>query len=133
MRVAAILSVAVVALAVAALLASAVAAWAAEGAAPRPAISVTVSGGGYVRDVTIRLTATKGGRPVRGATVLASAGMSAPGHFMTVPARAAAERAPGLYRARLRFLMLGRWVLKISVTGPGLAPTTTRLTLQLSP
>jgi hypothetical protein len=84
-------------------------------AAAGPSIAIDVNGSGYERVVTVRVF--RGAKPVNRATVLVSASMRHPGHNMAVPPRAARRTAPGVYRARLSFLMLGQWRVTATVDG----------------
>jgi hypothetical protein len=84
-------------------------------AAAGPSVGIDVAGAGYERVVTVRVF--RGARPVTGATVVVSAAMRHPGHTMAVPPRDARRSAPGVYRARLRFLMLGQWRVTATVDG----------------
>lgn len=84
-------------------------------AAARPSIAIDVTGSGYERTVTVRVF--RGAKPVNRANVVVSAAMRHPGHNMSVPPRAASRSAPGVYRVRLSFLMLGQWRVTATVDG----------------
>jgi YtkA-like len=84
-------------------------------AAARPSIAIDVTGTGYDRVVTVRVY--RGAKPVNRAKVVVSASMRHPGHHMNVPPRAARRSAPGVYRVRLSFLMLGQWRVMATVDG----------------
>jgi hypothetical protein len=83
--------------------------------AAAPSIAIAVAGGGYDRGVTVRVF--RGATPVNGAAVAVSAAMRHPGHDMAVAPRQARRVAPGVYRTRLRFLMLGQWHVTATVDG----------------
>ena len=87
----------------------------ATGRAAAPAVEIAISGAGYQRIVTVHVT--RGGNAVRDAEVVVSATMRHPGHEMVVSARAARQVRPGVYRASLSFLMLGRWRVTALVDG----------------
>lgn len=88
-----------------------------EGGKAEPRIAAGVSANaGTVRLVNVRLTDIDSGKPVRGATVLATAEMNAP-HLMRLAPWALSETAAGLYRARVRFAMPARWTVAIAVSG----------------
>jgi hypothetical protein len=99
-------------------------------AAPAPQVGVEVDGSGYARTVVVRV-AGKAGRPVTKATVLVSASMSAPGHFMSVAPRRAGGGGRGIYRARLQFPMLGQWILLVRVEAAGLRAMAKRVVIGL--
>lgn len=99
-------------------------------AARAPSVEVEVGGSAYVRTVTVRVAGPKK-RAIRNATVHVTASMTAPGHFMSVGQRRAGHTGRGVYRAQLRFPMLGRWTLVVRVEGPGLRPVTKRLAIGL--
>jgi hypothetical protein len=84
-------------------------------AEPRIAAGVTAEAG-TVRLLNVRLTDIDSGKTIRGATVVATAGMSAP-HLMRLAPWQLSETAAGLYRARVRFAMPGRWTVAIAVSG----------------
>jgi hypothetical protein len=88
----------------------------------KPRIEITLAGSGYSRTVIVRVTVGPGAKPVRGATVNASASMSAPGHHMTLAPRRLRATSPGVYRATLRFVMLGQWTLRVATAGGGASP-----------
>ena len=80
--------------------------------AARPRVDVEVApGSGNARVVVVRLT--KAGKPVRGATVVASAKMSLPGHVMTMAGVRLRQRGAGIYKGTIRFVMLGRWRITV--------------------
>ena len=88
-----------------------------EGGKAEPRIAAGVSANaGTVRLLSVRLTDTDGGKPVPGATVSATAEMSEP-HLMRLAPWRLTESAAGLYRARVRFAMPGRWTVAIAVSG----------------
>ena len=88
-----------------------------EGGKAEPRIAAGVSANaGTVRLLNVRLTDIDSGKPVRGATVLATAEMNAP-HLMRLAPWELSETATGLYRARVRFAMPARWTVTIAVSG----------------
>jgi hypothetical protein len=100
-------------------------------AAVAPAVHVSATGVGYAKTVTVRVAAPGSGKPVRHAVVRASATMRAPGHFMSARPVRLVERAPGVYRGTLRFVMLGQWVIRVEVAAPSRPAVTSRLTIRL--
>lgn len=104
------------ALALAALV-TAAAAQAHQGGKAEPRIAAALRADrGTVRLLDVRLTDVDSGKPVRGATVLASAEMSEP-HLMRIAPWRLSETAAGMYRARVRFVMPARWTVSIAVSG----------------
>jgi YtkA-like len=95
-----------------------------------PRVAISATGAGYGKKITVSVT-TPSGKPVRGATVLASATMNASGHFMSVAPARLAQRSRGVYGGSLRFAMPGQWVVKVDVSGPSINPVTSRLTIRL--
>lgn len=88
-----------------------------EGGKAEPRIAAGVSAeAGTVRVLNVRLNDIDGGKPVRGATVLATAEMDA-SHLMRLTPWRLRETAAGLYRARVRFAMPARWTVTIAVSG----------------
>jgi hypothetical protein len=88
-----------------------------EGGKAQPRIAAALSANaGTVRVLNVRLTDIDSGKPVRGATVVATAEMSEP-HLMRLAPWQLSETAAGLYRARVRFAMPARWTVSITVSG----------------
>lgn len=100
------------------------------GAKAQPRIAAGTTGSGLTRVLTVRITDTDGGQPLRGATVLAVAEMTAP-HAMRLAPWALREIAPGSYRARVRFPMHARWRLSLRASGSKLVTATSTLPLVL--
>lgn len=99
-------------------------------AEPRIAAGVSANAG-TVRLLTVRLIDIDSGKPVRGATVVATAEMSEP-HLMRLVPWELGETTAGLYRARVRFAMPARWTVAIAVSGAGVvaARSSLRVTIQ---
>lgn len=98
-----------------------------EGGKAEPRIAAAVrTEGGLVRMLTVRVTDVDSGDRVRAARVVASAEMTRPHVMSTAPVRLD-EAAAGVYRARLEFLMGGRWTVVIGVGGNNVVPATARL------
>ena len=82
----------------------------ASAAPPRAQLDLA-AGHGNSRVVVVRLT--KAGKPVTGAIVVASATMALPGHSMSLAPARLKHRGGGVYKARVNFVMLGRWTVKV--------------------
>lgn len=101
------------------------------GGKAQPRIAASVSeGDGLAQTLTVRLTDADGGTPVSGATVEAAAEMTSPHVMRTVP-WALPEVEPGVYRARVRFLMPASWVVRIDVTGEDVVPASAELRVDI--
>jgi hypothetical protein len=100
-------------------------------AEPRIAAEVT-GGSGLDRDVIVRLTDLDSGEPVTGATVTATASMSDP-HAMQLAPWELSERSPGVYGARVRFVMAAHWTLGIQVSGPEVVGASSNLAVDIAP
>ncbi len=101
-------------------------------AEPRIAAAVHDTGRGFERVATVRLTDIDSGEPVTGATVTAAAEMTDP-HLMRLAPWPLAESKPGIYRARVQFVMPGKWALTIGVTGSDVVPASARLSFEIKP
>ena len=98
-----------------------------------PRIAAAVSGGpGLERDITVRLTDLDSGAPVTSATVRATASMTDP-HLMQTQFWPLSERAPGLYTARVRFIMPARWTLAFQVSGADVVSARSSLAVDVEP
>jgi len=110
--------------------------WAAaahEGGKAEPRIAAAVADeGGLVRVVTVRLTDVDGGEPVPGATVTATAEMTDP-HLMRLAPWPLTETEPGVYQARVQFVMPAPWELTIEASGNDVVGATSRLTVDIEP
>jgi hypothetical protein len=96
-----------------------------------PTLEIATTGAGYERVLTVELKTPKG-KAVRSATVVASGTMNEPGHFMSTPPVRLVKAGAGLYRGRVRFPMLGEWVVRITATGSSIRPVTARVVVRLS-
>ena len=101
-------------------------------AEPRIAAAVRDAGKGLERILTVRLTDVDSGDPVTGATVTAAAEMIDP-HLMRLAPWPLAAGKPGIYRARVQFVMPAKWALTIAVTGSDVVPASARLTVEIKP
>lgn len=95
-----------------------------------PRIAATVSGHGLVRPLTVRLTDLDSGKPISGATVTASAGMTRP-HVMTTQPSRLRQTGAGMYKARLSLFMAGDWTIRIGVTGKDVESASSELPLKV--
>ena len=117
--------------ALAAALVAAAPAGAHEGGKAEPRIAAAVSTGpGLEHVITVRLTDVDRGTSVSGATVTAAAEMTSP-HLMRVAPWQLAETAPGVYRARVRFVMPASWELTIEASGENVVSATSRLPVEI--
>jgi hypothetical protein len=82
-----------------------------------PRIAAAVTGRGFERLLTVRLRDADDGDPVPGADVTAAPGMTEP-HIMELAPVPVPNVHAGVYRAPLRFIMPGRWTVRIAVGGP---------------
>ena len=102
-----------------------------EGGKAEPRIAASVSEtGGLERVVTVKLTDIDGGEPVSGATVTVAAAMTDP-HLMRLAPGELAETEPGIYQARVRFVMPAAWELTIEATGDDVVAATSRLPVEI--
>ena len=77
-------------------------------------------------DVALRVTARSTGTPLRKARVDVVGAMNVPGHSMqTVPARFVSH-GDGTYTGKLAFYMPGKWTIRVTVSGTGIARSTTQ-------
>lgn len=103
-----------------------------EGGKPEPRIAAGVSGSpGLFRILTVRLTDVDSGKPVAGATVIASAEMTSPQVMRTSPWQLA-ELSPGLYRARVRFPMPADWSVSVGASGDDVVAASSMLPVRIA-
>lgn len=102
-----------------------------NGGKAEPRIAAELGGSGLVRPLTVRLTDVDNGDPISGATVTASAAMTAPHEMGTLPGRLQPV-GDGVYRARLALFMPGKWTVKIGVSGKDLSSASADLPVSVS-
>lgn len=127
------MSVRLAATIVAALAAALVAASGAQahvGGKAEPRIAASLRGDGLVQTLTVRLTDRDGGGPIEGASVSAFAQMTRP-HVMRTAPWELSEREPGVYAARIQFLMPARWLVRIDVEGSEVVPASAELRVDI--
>ena len=101
------------------------------GGKAEPRIAAGLSkGDGLVHVLTVRLTDLDTGEPVTGATVSATAEMVDP-HLMRLAPWQLPEGKPGIYRARVQFVMPGNWEATISASGTNVVSATSRLPVEI--
>lgn len=100
------------------------------GGKAQPRIAAATTGSGLVRTVTVRVTDVDGGDPIRGASLIAVAEMTA-SHTMRLAAWTLRETEPGRYRAQVRFPMRADWRLSLRASGSNLVTATSTLPVDL--
>lgn len=100
------------------------------GGKAEPRIAAGVSGEGRMRVLTVRLSDVDSRAPIRGASVVATGEMVEP-HLMRLAPWRLPEPEPGIYRARVDFVMSARWEVSISVSGEDVTSASSRFQTQI--